>query len=520
VTAKDDGGAVRARLASGFLMIKNTAITAGAFAVIALMGLIAVPLLIDRLGAARFGILTLTWVVIGYASALDLGLGRALTKLTADRLGAGRPEEVPGLFWTALTMLGAIGVTTGGIIVAASGFLTNDVLSIEPGLTGETQRTFVLLGFSVPFVLLSTAAVGNLEAHQRFDLTNGIALPLSFLSYFGPVAIALFTTDLPVVVSAVCLSRVAATGIYLFACLRVSPNLRTHREVSRRLVSPLIRYGGWVTVASVTVGVMLTLDRFLIGAIVSASAVAFYATPYEGSKQMLLVSTALAAVLFPGFAANVGRDDARVQTLFSRGVRATFVSLFPLVLFAATLAYEILDTWINAEFAQHGTPVLKFLSLGLLVNGLAFVAFALIQSTRPDVIAKVALVELPLYLGLVWLMVRVDGIEGAAIAFALRAAADTTVLYYFTRRLGLVSGSVLLQSGRLAVTGLAVVAIGAVLPSTPIRLTYVVVVIACFLPLAWSRILSEDERIRLREKLVELRASSRTRLKRSAPDVA
>ena len=46
------------------------------------------PILVDGLGTARFGVLTLAWAVIGYAQVFDLGIGRALTKLTAERIGS------------------------------------------------------------------------------------------------------------------------------------------------------------------------------------------------------------------------------------------------------------------------------------------------------------------------------------------------------------------------------------------------------------------------------------------------
>lgn len=517
---EDAGRASRARLASGFLVIKNAAISIGGSGAIALMGLIAVPILVERLGAAKFGIISLAWIVIGYASILDLGLGRALTKMTADRLGAGRPQDIPGLFWSALFTLAAIGVVTGGAIVALSPLLANDVLSIGENLTEEAELTFMLLGCTVPFVLCSTALQGNLEARQRFDLTNAVTVPLSFLSFFGPVMIALFTTSLPLVVLAVCLSRVSATVIFTFVCMRVDPSLRGQHRFDRSRVRELVRYGGWVTVAAILTGVMLTLDRVLIGATVSAAAVAFYATPYEVSKQCLFVSATFAGVLFPGFAANVGRDPERTESLFNRGVRATFVGLFPLVLITSVLSYEILNVWINQEFAENGSPILQLLPLGILINGLAFVAFALVQSTRPDMIAKLAAIELPTYLGVLWLLLQADGIRGAAIGFVLRALFDTTMLYYFTHRLGLVHPQLLFRIGRMVAVGVGIVALGTLLPSTTTRVAYIAIVLACFFPFAWLGILTADEKLRLREKYRSIRSSGKLRLKRSEPDTA
>jgi len=58
--------------------------------------LVAIPLLVKGLGTERFGILTLAWVVIGYFSLFDLGMGRALTKVVAEELAAGRVAGLPG----------------------------------------------------------------------------------------------------------------------------------------------------------------------------------------------------------------------------------------------------------------------------------------------------------------------------------------------------------------------------------------------------------------------------------------
>jgi hypothetical protein len=60
-----------------------------------LMGLIAVPVLIEQLGAPRFGVVTLVWMVVGYFSLFDLGLGRALTHVVAEKLGRGASKEIP-----------------------------------------------------------------------------------------------------------------------------------------------------------------------------------------------------------------------------------------------------------------------------------------------------------------------------------------------------------------------------------------------------------------------------------------
>ena len=58
-------------------MVKNASLNFGAKVLpLVVMG-ITIPYVIEGLGAARYGIFTLIWAVIGYFSVIDLGLGKA-----------------------------------------------------------------------------------------------------------------------------------------------------------------------------------------------------------------------------------------------------------------------------------------------------------------------------------------------------------------------------------------------------------------------------------------------------------
>ena len=75
-----------------------------------LFALAAMPFIVDGLGIVRFGVLLLVWALIGYFGLIDLGIGRALTHMTADRLGAGKPHEVPSVVWSGMAAMVILGV--------------------------------------------------------------------------------------------------------------------------------------------------------------------------------------------------------------------------------------------------------------------------------------------------------------------------------------------------------------------------------------------------------------------------
>lgn len=67
------------------------------------LALITIPQLIAMLGTARFGVLTLVWMVVGYFSVFDLGLGQSLTKLVAERIDSEKQDEMPFLVQPPMT---------------------------------------------------------------------------------------------------------------------------------------------------------------------------------------------------------------------------------------------------------------------------------------------------------------------------------------------------------------------------------------------------------------------------------
>src|SRR5262249_4199137 len=132
------------------------------------VALLTIPLLIEGIGKDRFGVLTLAWIVLGYFSLFDLGLGRALTRLVAAKLGLGEESGIPPLVWTALglmTILGLVGSLFVGVI---SPWLVRDALKIAGSMQAESLRAFLLMAALLPFVISISGLRGVMEAHQRF----------------------------------------------------------------------------------------------------------------------------------------------------------------------------------------------------------------------------------------------------------------------------------------------------------------------------------------------------------------
>ena len=426
----------------------------------------AIPVLTRELGAARFGLLTLAWAVLGYFSLFDLGLGRALTQAVAARLAGGRDSEVPALVWSGLALMLALGVVGALVAAGVTPALVGGVLNVPTELRAEAHASFLLLAVAVPVVIVSAAVRGVLEAVQRFDLVNLVRVPQGVLSFAGPVLVLPFTRSLTAITAVLLAGRLVATGAWFWLMLRELPALGASRRVDRAAVGPLLRFGSWMTVSNVVSPLMVTLDRFVIGAVASVAVVAYYTAPWEAVTKLWLVPGALGAVLFPAFATAAGTSPDRARALYLRGVKATLLALLPVVVVIVGFAREGLAAWLGAQYAAQSTAVLQWLAVGVLANSAAQIPFALIQgSARPDVTAKLHLVELPVYLAALWWLVGAHGIVGAAVAWSLRALVDAAALFAYAQRVvplrwADVRGTALLVASGVAGAG-ALAALGA-----------------------------------------------------------
>jgi O-antigen/teichoic acid export membrane protein len=101
----------------------------------------------------------------------------------------------------------------------------------------------------------------------------------------------------------------------------------------------------------------------------------------------------------------------------------------PASLVAAFCARPVLTLWVGPKFAAEGALPLQILLLAVPLNSLGFVPFNLLQGTgRPDLPAKLYLVETPLYGGLAWFLVSRFGLAGAALAWAIRVSVHFLLL--------------------------------------------------------------------------------------------
>ncbi len=460
------------------------------------VGILAIPVLVQQLGKDRFGLLSLGFLLVGQTSILDFGLSRGLTQLVASRVDADG-GALSTLIWTSLTFMWCAGVAAAVILVELTPWLTRSVLNLDGPLADETTAGFRVLALGLPVVVISTGLRGVLEARQRFDLINAVRIPMATLTYAAPVVALRLSTSLVVVFAALVVVRIVACLMYLLLCVRVMPVLKEVFVIDLRSGLPVLSVGGWMTISNLISPVMMYIDRLTIGSLVSVTALTYYAVPYDFVTKVSVLASAISGVVFPAFATTFVRDRPRAGEILRAATKYVFLLLFPFTLVVVALSREGMALWLGASFEGESARVLQVLAVGVFVNGLATIPFALVQgAARPDLTAKLHLCELPLYILILVAFTSGHGIAGTATAWTCRAAVDMVILYILAWRL---SGLNWDLARRMAgVLGLSLTVFGglAMVPITGVpKLTLLGAALAAYGWLGLFNVLSRRERM-------------------------
>lgn len=462
----------------------------------------SIPVLVSRLGEGRFGLLSLSWVFIGYFNIFDLGFGRALTKLVSNRVAQNQQSTIPGLMATALASVLGLSFFTCTAVFLAAPTLVSGVMHVPAELEGEAIGVLRILALTIPFVIIGTVLRGALEAFQRFDLVNLVRLSSGLYLFIGPLLMLPFTRDMTVLVGMLALGKVAGTLMFLRLTLRQVPELTSRLGWNRAEFRALFVFGGWITLGNILGPMLSYTDHFLVGALVSVSMVGYYIVPYQMVTKLWVIVTAMVGVLFPALSITLVSQPERAQNLFATGMKAVLLVVAPVAWLLSAYSGEVLQLWLNPDYGRIAGPLLQIFALGVFINSFSIVTLALVQAAgRPDWVPRLFLCELPFYLPALYYAIGHAGLSGGALVWAGKIVIDFVFLLWAVQRL--------LPATRAAMRAAALpflLLLASFLPlymdcPLGVRIGLTLAWVPAFVGAAWFWVLSPAERASLQKKI-------------------
>jgi O-antigen/teichoic acid export membrane protein len=382
--------------------------------------------LVRALSVHGYGVLGLATAITGLVLLPgDFGLIQSTARFAAEHHGD--PKEVAALVATSVRLKV---FTTGAVCVAL--FAVAGTIS---SLWGKPDLAWPLRALAVAAFAqsLMTLLAGVFNAVGRYDRNVRVLLGENAVETTAVIALVLAGGG--ATGAAVGRSIGFSVGA-LIALLTLVQLLGVRaldvRPARRMWARRLLGYGGAVVIVDSTYALFSQVDVLLIGAIISTTAIGFYAAPFRIITLLILPVTAVVTAVSPRLASSVAADDAdrRVPFLETTRLIALWQGLLvaPLVVWAA----PIVDVALGGASYAHSVPVVRAFAPYVFLSGFGLFfslgANYLGQARRriPIALATVAVNVVLDVILLPWIGV-VGGAISTGVAFALYAPGHAAI---------------------------------------------------------------------------------------------
>lgn len=487
-----------------------------AFSIIA--NLFLSPLIVHQLGTETYGIWVLLISLTGYLSLVEIGTRAGVGRYVNYYLGLKQVEKVNGLLSTAF----GFSLVTAVPLILISAILVANLSAIFPKIPGalipSAQVALFLITLNV-WLSFFIASFGSITvAFERFDLDN----------LFGVIVLAVRVVAIMLVLdygggllelawieastSALRVILLAGLSKYLFPQLRIHPSL-----VSRDRFKELMSYGFWAFISGVAMQLTYWSDSLIITWFLGPTYVAIYTI----GAMLISYGSSLVDRCGVVFSPQIMKDCANedffaIRNLFKK-TTLILISVGTLI-FLGAIAFgrEFIELWMGEGFRQSYViililAILRMCGLPALAGRSIFWGLNKVRySACLNLIQGLASVVL----GVIFLAIFKMGIIGVALGNLVPQLVGSVIIWILVCRwIGLPASWLLkyifLRWVLLIVAFYLICAcMMSLLPSGGWVWfsAKVALVTAAYIPLVWVILLSHQDKIQLKNYLLEARS--------------
>ncbi|MGE5526755.1 MAG: oligosaccharide flippase family protein [Rhodospirillaceae bacterium] len=336
-----------------------------------LLMLAATPVLVASLGTADFGLLMLVNSVAGMGTAGSLGMGAATIKFVSSAAGRNDRAEAVEVIRTTLGLAVAGTAVVAGLVVLTAPLLARHVFE-KMGEHGQVTLALMFAAFNLMVMQIDGVFACGLRGLERFGTAARLEIGFKVAAVVISMAVAWVTRNLDAVLvaSGACL---AASGLAKGWTLGrfLGQNVLHIDFGNRTMLRTVLGFGWWNWLSGIGSLLFVHADRLLIGALIGANAVGYYAVCTQLAQQVHALPAAAMAFLFPLISRKLQTDDGRaLRRVRNYGVAVNVAISLTLGLAMMVFGPLLLALWMGRDFAANSSHILLWLTVAYFVLSL------------------------------------------------------------------------------------------------------------------------------------------------------
>lgn len=377
----------------------NTAMMAARTMTLFVVAFLMLPLLINRIGAAPTGLFVFATTLTGYFNAVELGIATSVTKYVAEFRVVGAQEQINSMVRGSLLLMISIGLVVAvGLVLL--GVLAGRSLFNGHAVRGQVVATLFVAAATGLLYWPSRVGTAMLEGLERYDQRAAVAIAISLVTLAGIWALTFATHSVPVLVGylgAMLVLEGAACAVVAWRRVGIRAGIGSWRG---RDLRPVITFGGGLFIIGIADTAIYSLDRLIVAAFVSASAIVAYEVALRPHNAVRMINglTGAALVATVSRLAASGQRD-RLRRLVIVGSFLGLIITLPWVILVLVLAKPLIVAWVGHSYGRYAVYaqifVLYWLTgantgvLGTLISGMSNIRFFVVITAIGGVVSLV-----------------------------------------------------------------------------------------------------------------------------------
>lgn len=344
---------------------RNILVNVGTAGSLLAASVISVPLILDDVGLAGYGVWTLALTITLYLTVADAGVGPAVQRFTAVAHGADDVHAVLRVLWSTWFLYACVGLA----IVAASWFAAPGLVSlfdVPQRLESDAEAMFRLVGPIALLGLLQSTAGSAQQGLERFGAFS-LATAVGSLAFLAAIVVLLGAGEGLRGLAYAALIQHGTMLILRTWSLRDVLLSGRPALVDRAEAGALARFAAQLQTAVLATVVNNQTDKVVVGLVASPSTLGHVGIASQIAEAGRLVTGSALSPITSRLSQAFGARDESLDTLAARLNRLWTVGVAGGTVIGAIAIYPLVESWLGEG---HGEGALfgAFLVLAYGLN--------------------------------------------------------------------------------------------------------------------------------------------------------
>lgn len=408
------------------------------------IGFITAPVLLNSLGKSEYGAYQITAALIGYISVLDLGLHNTVTRYVARYLATRDKRSEENFLAISIGIFMLIGILIMVVVAVIYANVGNIYKSSTTEEINIIKRLLVVMGLNLAISMPGGVFSSIITAYEKFIFSRGCAT-VKLIARFILLVVTLNMGGKSLSVVSVDFSLnllvLSLEIIYCFKHLHIRIKLY---ELDKKYIISVFSFSIFVFIASITDQINWKADTTILGIMLGTTAVTYYSIAGSLISYYRNFSGAISGIFLPKATKMTasGANNSELTDLMISVGRIQLIIIGLILTGFVVIGKEFISLWVGDEYSQAYYWFL-IMAIPLLLPMTQSIGINILEAKfkhkfRALVYFGIALANI----GMTILMVKINGISGAAIATGLAVFVGNNVIIniYYSRVIGLEIG--------------------------------------------------------------------------------